>query len=60
LRETVYRSGLDSDTAGASAGQLTLLIIAGLVAVSATVGAIRFYLNRHLVRARLRLPDIAA
>src|ERR1700730_9424537 len=31
--------------AGASAGQLTLLIIAGLVAVSAAVGAIHFYLN---------------
>jgi membrane protein DedA with SNARE-associated domain len=46
--------------AGASAGQLTLLIIAGLVAVSAAVGAIRFYLNRHPLPARLRLPDIAA
>jgi membrane protein DedA with SNARE-associated domain len=33
--------------AGASAGQLSLLIFAGLVAVSAAVGAIRFYLNRH-------------
>jgi Flp pilus assembly protein TadB len=46
--------------AGASAGHLTLLIIAGLVAVSAAVGAIRFYLNRHPLPARLRLPDIAA
>jgi membrane protein DedA with SNARE-associated domain len=46
--------------AGASAGQLTLLIIAGLVAVSAAVGATRFYLNRHPLPARLRLPDIAA
>jgi membrane protein DedA with SNARE-associated domain len=45
--------------AGASAGQLTLVIIAGLIAVSVTVGAIRFYLNRHPLPARLRLPDIA-
>src|ERR1700738_3342643 len=43
--------------AGASAGQLTLLIIAGLVAVSAAVGAIRFYLNRHPLPTRLRLPE---
>jgi len=40
--------------AGASAGHLTLLIIAGLVAVSAAVGAIRFYLNRHPLPATLR------
>jgi membrane protein DedA with SNARE-associated domain len=46
--------------AGASAGQLTLLIIAGLVTVSAAVGAIHFYLNRHPLPARLGLPDIAA
>jgi membrane protein DedA with SNARE-associated domain len=46
--------------AGASAGQLSLLIFAGLVAVSAAVGAIRFYLNRHPLPGRLRLPDIAA
>jgi membrane protein DedA with SNARE-associated domain len=45
--------------AGASAEQLTLVIIAGLIAVSVTVGAIRFYLNRHPLPARLRLPDIA-
>ena len=40
--------------AGASAGQLTLLIIAALVAVSAAVGATRFYLNRHPLPATLR------
>jgi len=44
--------------AGASAGQLTLLIIAALIAVSAAAWAIRFYLNRHPLP--VRLPDIAA
>ena len=33
--------------AGISAGQLTILLIAGLIAVSGAVWAIRFYLNRH-------------
>jgi membrane protein DedA with SNARE-associated domain len=44
--------------AGASAGQLTLLIIAGLTAVAAAVWAIRFFLSRHPLP--VRLPDIAA
>jgi membrane protein DedA with SNARE-associated domain len=42
--------------AGASAGQLTLLIIAGLVAVSAAVGATRFYLNRHPFTSQAQTP----
>jgi membrane protein DedA with SNARE-associated domain len=33
--------------AGMSAGQLTILLIVGLIAVSAAVWAIRFYLNRY-------------
>jgi membrane protein DedA with SNARE-associated domain len=39
--------GIAISLAGASAGQLTVLIMAGLIAVSAAVWAIRFYLNRH-------------
>src|SRR6266478_3686381 len=38
--------------------QLTLLIIAALIAVSAAAWAIRFYLSRHPLP--VRLPDIAA
>jgi membrane protein DedA with SNARE-associated domain len=39
--------------AGMSAGQLTILLIVGLIAVSAAVWAIRFYLNRHALPAKL-------
>src|SRR4029453_16358814 len=39
--------GMAVSLAGAGAGQLTVLIIAGLIAVSAAVWAIRFYLNRY-------------
>jgi membrane protein DedA with SNARE-associated domain len=39
--------------AGISAGQLTILLIAGLIAVSAAVWAIRFYLNRHPLPTKL-------
>jgi membrane protein DedA with SNARE-associated domain len=42
--------------AGVSACQLTILLIAGLIAVSAAVWATRFYLNRHPLTAKL--PDI--
>jgi membrane protein DedA with SNARE-associated domain len=50
--------GMAISIAGASAGQLTLLIIVGLIAVSAAAWAIRFCLNRNPVP--VRLPDIAA
>jgi membrane protein DedA with SNARE-associated domain len=49
--------GMAIALAGASAGQLTALIISGLIAVSGAVWAIRFYLNRRPLPARL--PDIA-
>jgi membrane protein DedA with SNARE-associated domain len=44
--------------AGASPGQLTLMIIAGLIAVSGAAWAIRFYWNRRPLP--VRLPDIVA
>jgi membrane protein DedA with SNARE-associated domain len=43
--------------AGVSAGQLTIFVIAGLIAVLTAVWATRFYLNRHPLPAKL--PDIA-
>jgi hypothetical protein len=39
--------GMAMSLAGVSAGQRTLLIVAGLIVISAAVWAIRFYLRRH-------------
>jgi membrane protein DedA with SNARE-associated domain len=44
--------GMAIALAGASAAQLTALIIAGLIVVSGAVWAIRFYLNRHPLPTR--------
>ena len=41
--------GMALNLAGLSPGQLAVLLIIGLIAVSATVRALRSYLNRHLV-----------
>ena len=49
--------GMAIKLTGVSAGQLTIFVIAGLIAVSAAVWATRFYLNRHPLPAKL--PDIA-
>jgi membrane protein DedA with SNARE-associated domain len=48
--------GMAIALAGASAGQLTVLIIAGLIVISGAVWAIRFYLNRRPLPARLPVP----
>jgi membrane protein DedA with SNARE-associated domain len=50
--------GMAISLAGVSAGQFMILLIAGLIAVSAAVWAIRSYLNRHPLPARL--PEIVA
>jgi membrane protein DedA with SNARE-associated domain len=48
--------GMAINLAGVSGGQFTILLIAGLIAVLATVWVIRSYLNRHPFPARL--PNI--
>jgi membrane protein DedA with SNARE-associated domain len=50
--------GMAISLAGVSAGQFMILLIAGLIVLSAAVWSIRSYLNRHPLPARLR--DIAA
>jgi hypothetical protein len=41
--------GMALNLAGLSPGRLAILLIIGLIAVSAAVQALRSYLNRHLV-----------
>jgi membrane protein DedA with SNARE-associated domain len=50
--------GMTLNLAGLSPGRLAILLIVGLIAVSAAVRAIRSYLNRHSFPPSL--PDIAA
>jgi membrane protein DedA with SNARE-associated domain len=45
--------GMALKLAGISEGQFAILLIAGLIVVSAAVLAIRFYLNRHPLPAKL-------
>ena len=50
--------GMAFNLAGLSPGQLAILLIVGLIAISAASQALRSYLNRHPFLASL--PDIAA
>jgi membrane protein DedA with SNARE-associated domain len=45
--------GMAMKLAGASAGNLTILVIAGLIVISIAVWAMRLYLSRHPLPARL-------
>lgn len=45
--------GMAMKLAGVNAGKLTILLIAGLIAISTAVWAIRLYLNRHPLPASL-------
>ena len=45
--------GMAVSLAGVSAGQRTLLLVAGLIVISAAVWAMRFYLSRHPLPTKL-------
>src|SRR5512132_2564733 len=45
--------GMAGSLAGVSAGQRTLLLVAGLIVISAAVWAMRFYLSRHPLPTKL-------
>jgi membrane protein DedA with SNARE-associated domain len=45
--------GMAVSLAGVSAGQRTLLLVAGLIAITAAVWAMRFYLSRHPLPTKL-------